>query len=189
MKLSNREKYVGIGAAVVIGLFALDSVLLSPLLARLNDADQRVALANRELREADQLFQNSLRARRKWKDMAGDTVKTDESAGQSQLLNRVDGWAQDAGLPLSALKTGRGEGEQGFQRISVQATAAGTMAQVSRFLYSVHTAKVPVRVSELQIASRKEGTDDLALQVSISSIYAPPPPPAGDAAGGRTGAR
>ena len=188
MKLSTREKYIGIGTAAVIGLFALDSVLLSPLFARLNDADQRVANASRELREADQLFQNSLRARRKWRDMAGDTVKTDESAAQSQLLNRVDVWAQTAGLPLSGLKPGRGEREEGFERISVQAAGAGTMAQVSRFLHALHTADVPVRVSELQISTRKEGTDDLALQVTISSIYAPPPPSPGNA-GGRSAAR
>src|SRR5687768_13015923 len=107
MKLSDREKYIGYGAGAVIALLLLDSVLLSPLFARLNDADARVAKASQELIASSQLFDNSNRARRKWKDMAGDTVKTDASPAESQLLNSARQWAGSAGLTVNSLKPGK----------------------------------------------------------------------------------
>ena len=48
------------------------------------------------------------------------------------------------------------------------------MSQVGRFLYRIQTATVPVRITDLTINSRKEGTDDLAVQLGIATIYLPP---------------
>lgn len=173
-KLSTREKYIAIGAAAVFGLLALDQVILTPLFTRLNDADRHVTQSREELQRADQLFQNSLRARRRWKEIAANTVMTDSPSAESQLLNHVRDWAGAAGVSLSALKPGRGEKEKGFDKITVQATGTGSMSQMAKLLYSLHTATVPVRIDDMQLTSRKEGTDDLSLQIAISTIYATP---------------
>jgi hypothetical protein len=182
MKFSNREKYIGYGTAAVIGLLLLDSALLSPLFARLNDADGRVAKSSQELMASDQLFQNSNRARRKWKEMAGNSVKTDASSAESQLLNSARQWAGAAGLSVMSLKPGKADKERGFEKAVMQIAGTGTMEQVSRFMYAVETARIPVRIGDLQMNSRKEGTDDLSVQITLTSIFEPPAP-APDATG------
>jgi hypothetical protein len=45
---------------------------------------------------------------------------------------------------------------------------------VARLLWRVQTATIPIKVTELQISARKEGTDDLSFQVRTSTVYAPP---------------
>ena len=93
------------------------------------------------------------------------------SETESQLQNNVVSWAQDAGLTLPAVKSERTEKEKDFYKFTVRATGTGTMQQIGRFLYRMQTAQVPVRVSELTISTRKEGTDDLSVQMAISTIY------------------
>jgi hypothetical protein len=59
------------------------------------------------------------------------------------------------------------------------------MAQISRFLWRIQAATIPVRITDLQITSHKEGTDDLALVLGIGTIYPAPEPeksPSGNAA-------
>lgn len=177
MKLSTREKWVGVGAVVLLGALMLDQLLLSPLLARLQAADTEIAETQRLQLRAQQVFQNATRARRKWSDIAGKSLTADASSAESQLLNRVRDWSQGADLSLSSLKPERTEKEKDFEKATIRATGNGSMQQIARFLNSVHTADIPVRISDLQITSRKEGTDDLQLQVGISTIFVPPQEP------------
>ena len=44
------------------------------------------------------------------------------------------------------------------------------MRAVTGFLWRLENASFPVRVAELQIGTRKEGADDLSLQLRISAL-------------------
>ena len=175
---SSRERIIFIVAGVTIGAFALDSALVSPLFARLSDAEQRGRLAQAEIDRGEGLGQNRNRAARVWKDLTAGTLKADRSAAESQLLNGVRVWAQQAGVNLVSLKPEGRDAEEGFGRIDVRAQASGTMASLSKFLYLAEASQIPVRLADMTLNSRKDGEDDLALQVGLSTIYELPPTPA-----------
>ncbi len=172
--LSKREKNIGIIACAIFGLLALDRILVTPLWTRITEADARIEAAQDSLIETNHLFQRELAARRDWKTQAGDTLPSDAPSAQIQLLNLSRDWGQSAGLSLASLKPERDEKEQGYQKITIRVTATGSMRQVSRFLYSIQTARVPVRVSDFSIASRREGMDELTVQLGLATIYLPP---------------
>jgi type II secretory pathway component PulM len=176
MMLSSRERWIAIATAVVVGLLLLDRVLLSPLLKRLDAANAQLQQHQDALRRADQLFDNRLRAQRRWRDMAGKTLASDAPTAESQVLNRAREWAQAAGLTLTSLKPERNERERDFQKITIRATGTGTMSQVSRFVYATQVADIPIRITDIQILARRDGTDDLSLQVGLATIYMPGEP-------------
>lgn len=171
MTLNKRERYVAIAAGAVLGLLAVDQLFLSPLLSRLSAATASVDALSREKRDADGLIQNEQRARTRWKEIAADTLKSDSSAAEGQLLNNVREWARSADLSLNSIKPERSERQQGFEKITLRAVGNGSMHQIGRFLHSVQTSNVPVRISDFQINTRKEGTDELSLQVGLSTIF------------------
>ena len=41
----------------------------------------------------------------------------------------------------------------------------------ARLLWQVETTGLPLRVHEMQLGARKEGTDDLSLQLKASTLY------------------
>ena len=181
MAFSKRERFIGIATAAVVGVLALDRLAVTPLLA------QRAQL---ELDRANRVFSTSRLASRKWKELSGTSLKTDASEAESQILNSVREWAQDAGIALSSIKPERAEKEKDWDKITFRATGTGSMNQVARFLWRLRTATMPVRITDLQIGSRKEGTDDLSLQLGISTIFLPPDankPGGGSSTGGGGG--
>ena len=167
--ISQRERLISIAAAGVLGLLALDQIIYTPLATRLDDADMRLRTANTEITEAQGLFGLDLSARRAWKSMAGATLLDNAPAAESQILNRVREWEQSAGLSVTSVKPQHVGEEQGYQKINVQMTATGNLQQVSRFLYAVQTATIPVRVSQMDITSRREGADELAMELSLAT--------------------
>jgi hypothetical protein len=172
--INTREKRVAVIAGLAIAAFALDRAFVSPLLARQSQAQQRIALATQELASAAQLFDNESRARRRASEMAGDTLTSDASAAESQLLNAARVWAQQSGLELNSLKLDRTEMEQGFGRLTARAAASGRTESLARFLYSVQTSRIPVRLADISVTTRREGTDELNVQIGLSTIYLPP---------------
>lgn len=172
--MSKREKTIVILAGSVIGALLLDRVLVTPLWDSHILAQSRIENAERDLRDAQATGRNSLRARRVWKELAGDTLQSDASQAQSQLLNGVRVWAQQAGVNLTSLKPEGAESEGAFDRLIVRAAATGDMESLSRFLYAAEASQIPVRVADVTLASRRDGEDDLSLQVGFATIYEPP---------------
>lgn len=175
--LNKRERRIGIVAAVVLGALALDRTILSPLLARRSDAQMRIEAAQAKLIDATGVFDNDRRAQRLWKELAGNSLTGSAPDAEGQLLNRTRAWADTGRLSLQSLKPERSESESGYQKITIRATATGTLKQVAQFLYAVQTADMPVRVSDLQVSARKDNTDDLSVVIALSTIYLPPGAP------------
>jgi len=110
--------------------------------------------------------------------MIAGGLKRDPAEAESQILQAVGDWARDAGLKMSSVKPERMPDKRSLQEISFQAAGTGPMNAVARFLWRLETSKVPIRIKELQLGSRKEGTDDLTLQLRLSTLYQAPEPPA-----------
>ena len=169
--MSPREKLIAIGVGVAVGLYALDSVVLTPLGDRLDAADKTINDSRLALAEGEGVQKNANTARRNWKRVTGVNVADNKDAAESQLYNRVRDWLSAARLPLTGIKPGRTDREKGFDKVTVTATATGNMEQISRFLYSVQTSDFPVRVNRIDLVTRKEGTDDVTLNIDLASIY------------------
>jgi hypothetical protein len=181
--LSKREKYIGIGASIAVGLLILNSVILDPLLAQQSDLETKIVTAKADKKADDDLMDQAGRASVRWIAMLTPkgTMLKDESLATSQLYNNISEWSRDAGLnPPPALKSDRGaEKVKDFQQISVHASITGTMSQVSRFVWDVQNSNVPVRITELQVSSRKSGSDDLKVEMDIATVYFSPTLPTG----------
>jgi Tfp pilus assembly protein PilO len=114
----------------------------------------------------------------KWREMIASGLKRDPAEAESQILHSVGDWAKDAGLKLSSVKPERQPDKRKLQEISFQASGTGSMNAVARFMWRLETSKVPIRVKDFQLGVRREGTDDLTLQLRLSTLYQAPEPPA-----------
>ena len=192
MTMSKRERTVATIAGVVIGALVLYEFVIDPKLIEISELDGRIASAQAELERANGLFDTSRRATRQVAEMAGAGLRRSDAEAESELLNGVREWAQESRMTLSGVKRERTEREKDFNKITFRANGSGGMGQIGRFLYRLQTASLPVRVSDMTISSRKDGTDDLAVVLSISTIYLAPEAektPARSSGGGGGGAR
>ncbi|HEX8339926.1 MAG TPA: GspMb/PilO family protein [Tepidisphaeraceae bacterium] len=171
MKLNKRERYIVIAVGLVVGIFVLDRFIYTPLSERYELATQRVNDGRLELLDGDGKLRNSVAARRNWKRVTGVKVADNAQAAESQLLNKLREWQQNAGLELNASAPARSDKEKGFEKVTTNRTAAGRMEQIARFLYSVQTSDIPVRINRVSLNTRKDGADDITVNIEIASIY------------------
>ena len=82
----------------------------------------------------------------------------------------VRDWSQEARLSLSSLRPERMKDKGELQEITFRTSGTGPMSAVTGFLWRLESSPLPIRVMELQLGTRKEGTDDLSLQLRISAL-------------------
>ena len=124
------------------------------------------------------IMQNSLTARRKWKSLTDNHLPADASTAEQAMLARVRDVAQSTGLALGQQNRSTHEKQGGFEVITRRFSGEGNMYRLTRFLYELDRSEIPVRVVDLSINSKKDGTDDLLVTFGISTLYDPPAAPA-----------
>ena len=185
MILSKRERYIVIGTVVVVGILGLDRLFLTPLIERRQLTNAQIRLETERMEKATGLLTNRGRVSRKWNEISGTTLKVDGATAESQIIRSVGEWAQESGMNLSSVKPERAEKEKQFMKIQFRANGTGNMSAISRFMWRLQTSKVPIRVTDLSITTRRDGMDDLSMDLGISTVYLPPEPAKNEAAPGK----
>ncbi|HSV13035.1 MAG TPA: GspMb/PilO family protein, partial [Tepidisphaeraceae bacterium] len=122
---------------------------------------------------ANDTLDRQRRLRPIWTEITHGGLKTDAAEADSQARHAVLEWMQSAGVNLKAVNPERTTNVNQFQVISFHVTGNAHMYSLARLLWSLETATIPVRVNDVQIKPQKEGTDDLTVDLSISTLCLP----------------
>jgi len=180
--LSHREKYIAIVAACVLVILVADQQVITPALDSRAALDTEQQKLQKEFENATWLFDRRRNIDGEFRDMQTKGLGTDPLGAESRLLHAIRDWAQETGMAVSSVKPERGDRdkESPVRVIDVLVSGTGTMQSVSRFLWRVESAPLPVRIASLQMGSRKDGADDLSVQLKLTTVYLAPEKEAGE---------
>jgi hypothetical protein len=177
--LSQRERFIAIGFGAVAALAILYWVLLSPMLDWSDTIDKDLEVA-RDVQNKDAKLSHKLAQLTKiWDDMKKNGLKTDVAEAQSQLSHAVNEWAMQSGVSVTNTHSDTPtlvDQKSGFMQVNFQFTCTGTTSGVAKLLYQIESAKIPIRIDNLRIGSKKDGADDLEIQLNLSTLTMPATP-------------
>ena len=172
MVLNKREKSIALALGVIVALVLVYTFAVEPYLSARAQAQESLDTADRGLKQADSLFQRERRLRPVWAQMTANGLTATPSDAQAQLLNSLNTWIQESGIALSSMHPDHPapEKEKQFIRVGVKLSGSGPMSAVAKLMFRLETAKIPLNVEDMQINQRKDGTDDLQITVSLSTL-------------------
>jgi len=171
MKLSKRETHLALATAAAVALLVLDHYVIKPILESGAALEAEEARLVQELEDAGWLFERRRLIAHRWQEQTAGGLASDPAEAESRLLHAMRDWAEEGRLALSSLKPERSPQDGTMREITVLASGTGSMRAVARFLWQVETSSLPLRVVELQLGARKEGTDELSVQLKASTLY------------------
>ncbi len=155
---------------LTIAILLADRFVLTPIETRRQAMDLNMQKAVSGLRSARTLFSQKKELLPVWQGMIESGLTGGVSEAESQVLHAVRNWSQESGLVLVSLRPESVTDVGELEELSFQASGTGSMAAVVGFLWRLEDSALPIKVTEMQLGSRKEGTDDLSLQIRISSV-------------------
>ena len=170
MVLSKRERYITVATLSVVAILIMDRLVLTPVQERKAAMEEETRQAVVDLERTRVLFDRKKKLAPKWQAMLDAGLKSTPAEAESQVLHAIRNWSQEAGLSLSSLRPERIKKKDKLQEMTFMASGTGRMSSVAGFLWRLESSSIPIRITEVQLGSRKEGTDDLSLQLRISAL-------------------
>jgi len=168
--LSKRERYIVAATLIVLAILVLDRLVLIPAQDRKATIEEQTQQALTEPERARVLFARRKKRGPRWRGILDAGLKSGPAETESRVLHAVRDWSQEAHLSLSSLRPERMTDKGELREVTFRASGTGPMSAVAGFLWRLENASFPIRVTELQLGTRKEGTDDLSLQLRISAL-------------------
>jgi len=172
MVLSKRERTIVLATIGAVVLLVLDQVVLSPVLAQLDQLRTDKETYTKKLDDAASLFRHQKATEARWNQMIADGLKSNGADAEDTLDHAVYDWAQASGLSLKSCTPERSMQKE-RPEVVLYVVGTGNMSAVAHFLYRAQTSKLPVQPEDVEIGSRREATDDLTVTLHLSALYFP----------------
>jgi hypothetical protein len=172
MVLSKRERTIALATLIAVAVLVLDRFALSPILDRLAQLRGDEQYYTDKLTHANSLFLHRKATEARWNQMIADGLKSEAADTENALDHAVVEWAQASGLTLKSCTPER-TAQKDRPEVVLCVVGAGRMSAVAQFLYRAQTSKLPIKPEDMEIASRREGADDLTLTLHLSGLYFP----------------
>jgi hypothetical protein len=174
MTLTKRERNIAIALGATLLSLGIYYLAVQPYLDSLAQIDQDYQTQLRSWNDHLSLVNRRVELEKKWDEIKRGGLSSDQSLAEGQAWNKVADWANAAGVQITSLKSDRNTDAAPFQIIGFHVIANGSIPTFAKLLNSFETATIPVRVDEIQITPRREGTDELQIRMSVSTLCLQP---------------
>lgn len=171
MILSKREKLIAIVASIALAIPITDRLAVRPFLAHRESLKQQAAELETQLTSAELTMRRRRALQETWGIMLERGVVSTEGESERMLLTALQRWSQDSGFALATRRPDQVIREGDLRETIIIATGTGNMRSLARFIYLLETSELPVRVRDLQLTARRDGADDLSMQMRVSGIF------------------
>ena len=172
--MSKREKIILGCVLAVLALFLVDKYLLTPLQDEESQLEVESGRIAADIGRAKNLQDQRRELEPKWRVLRAKGLKGDPAEAEGQLLHALADWSKEAGCALSSLKPDRPESKGQLKEIQVEVVGSGPLDSIVQLLWKMRSASFPLKITELQLGSRNDGTSDMSLQAKLSTLYTLP---------------
>ena len=170
MQSKNRETFLKIGVAVVVGLFLLDRVVLGPGIVSWKAQGERLAELKVKVERGRQLLEREKSIRARWNEMQRTDLPEDDSLAENEVFTSIARWASASRVGITNLTPHRGNHDGSYDTFEWRASATGDQAALGRLIYEIESDALPVRVEECEMSTRDTKGQQLALSLRFSAV-------------------
>ena len=175
MNINKRQQLLAFAAIAVVGFFVLDKLVLSPLWHSWNERSDEIVKLRKSISQGQSTLGREQITRRRWDEMRTNTLPLNRSAAEQEVSKAFDKWSQDSRISVSGTKPQwkRGTSDD-YSVLEWRVDAAGSLATLTRFLYDVEHSPLALKVESVEIASRDNNGQLLALGLLVSGLRLAP---------------
>ncbi len=175
MKPENRQKFLLIAAASIVGLYLLDSFVVSPLAASWKERSETIAKLRKDIAQGRTVIEREQSTRRKWGEMRKNTLGFEVSQAEQELLGAFNKWSQDSRVTVVSTKPQWKMGQsEDYSLLECRVDAVGSLSTVARFLYEVEHSPMALKIESAELSTRDNNGDQIALGLMVSGLRLKP---------------
>src|SRR5579862_9914877 len=101
MNSSQRQMFLKIAAAGVVGLFLLDRVVVGPAVVAWHEQSDRIDALRQKVDRGNRLIEREDAIRTRWAEMVRGNLPKEVSAAESLAFKAIGRWERDSGVAFT----------------------------------------------------------------------------------------
>ncbi|HXJ56790.1 MAG TPA: hypothetical protein VNU68_09010 [Verrucomicrobiae bacterium] len=174
MRIEGRQRALTILAAAGLALLVADKLILAPLITGWKQRSVRISELRKSITQGAIVLQRESRIRERWEQMRTHTLPDDVSAAENEVLKAFERWSQDSRISISSIKPQWKRAGDDYVILECRADAFGSIETLARFLYNVEKDPLALKVETVEITSRDDNGQQLALALQVSGLLLNP---------------
>jgi hypothetical protein len=175
METKNREKMLLIIVAACIGLWVVQYVLIMPVYHAWTGRQDKIHDLRTKIATGHITLASGPNIESQWNRMRTNTLSVNPTAAESQLYTNFQKWATASLVSLAGQKPEKKDSDDpAYSNEEWHADVTGSMAQIFAFLYSVESSPLGLRVDSVDLSSRDDAGQQLALGLTVSGLILNP---------------
>lgn len=171
MALTNREQKIMILAVSALLILIGDRYVLSPILAARSEVSRQKEQLAAQLDESLALLERARILKPRWNGMLENGLSYDVEKTEAAVLRYIENSSGQSGFSITSIQPEHLPVKEKFGTIEFMVSGSGSMESVTRFLWAIETANVPLKISTFQLGANNENADVMSLQLNMTSIY------------------
>lgn len=175
LNLPNRQRWLVIGAGVMLALFILNAIVFEPLTDMWHAHSAEIVKLRKSVGEGRGLIARSVQLDRTWAEMQANALPKDPSQAEQDVISAVDSWGRANSIELSSIRPQwkRG-GNERYSLLECRVDATGSLATLSRFIYELERSPLALHVDSVELTSRDDNGQKLTLGLIVSGLRLTP---------------
>jgi Tfp pilus assembly protein PilO len=170
MKPDKRQQLLIVLTIAAIALLVGDRLIYTPLTHWWQSRGQEIHKLRMQVTEGQTLQKRDKIVRSQWDEMRTNTLPNNPSRAQEQVLKAFQDWAQESGVSINAITPQWKNDADEYKTLVCRVDAAGTLWNVSRFLYDIEKGPLGLKLESVDINSRDNTGKQLTLGLQVSGL-------------------
>jgi len=171
-KLAKRERYIAYVTAVVVVFFFFSRVMLRPIINKLNDLNQEIAIQEKRLEKSLNILVQEDMINSSYKKYVENLKQTNSDEEEfAELLSEIEKIAKKAGVFLSDMKPLPVKKVDFYKEYVIELEAESEITFLIDFIYQLEKSPRLLKVEKFHLTPKREKEKGfLNAQMSISEI-------------------
>jgi hypothetical protein len=171
MALTARERKIMIFAVGAVLILLLNHYAITPIMDKRDQARQDREEKTAQVNKAESALNRKGVIQERWNQMREAGLGSDIQKAEAMVYRFLEDSASRSGLVSGAIQPDRRQSEGQIGQIDFVMSGTGSMQAVTRFLWSLEMAQIPLKIKSYQLGSKDESAREMTIQVELSTIY------------------
>jgi hypothetical protein len=170
METKNREKLLLMGTGVVVALWLLDMLIVSPLIDSWHGRSAEIAKLKAGIANGASLVRRESYLRDRWDNMRANALANNAPVAERQLFTAFDHWVTTGGVTEGSFHPQVQKGDSNFTTVDCRSDVSGSLQNMRDFLRAMSRDPLADKVDSFELTSKDDNGRQLTLGLSLSGL-------------------
>lgn len=174
MKPQRRQQWLAFAAIGVVGLFAADKLVLTPLGAAWTKRSEEIVSLRKSIQDGSMMLEREQATQKRWNEMRKNTLPASVSQAEQELLKALYKWSDETGVSISLHPQWKRGATDDYSVLECRIDAAGALSSLSKFIYELERSPMALKIEALELSTRDSDGQQVALAILVSGLRLSP---------------